>query len=113
MEKLTYKKIADSAIIIDLHNGYSVIALYGWYKGCYHSQFLLKNNQIDNWSLIEKLGKVPFKKANYNNICYVLLKYVGNLVDENFFEYYIERYTYEVKCFDKGHEFFENEQIGR
>lgn len=113
MKKLTYRKIADSAIIIDLHNGYSVIALYGWYKGCYHSQFLLKDNQIDNWSLIEKLGRVPFKRADYNTICRELLRYVKTLLEENFFDYYIQRYAYEVKCFDKGNEYFENKRISR
>ncbi|WP_308698686.1 hypothetical protein [uncultured Thomasclavelia sp.] len=112
MNKLTYTRLADSVIAIDLQNGYTVIALYGWHKGTYYGQFLLKDNQIDNWHLIEKLGRVPFGKANYNTICSAILKYVANLLDENFFDYYIKRYKYEVKCFEVGNEYFEKERLG-
>lgn len=112
MNKLTYTRLGDSVIAIDLKNGYTVIALYGWYKGTYYSRFLLKDNQIDNWSLIEKLEKVNFEKANYNTIRSAILKYVAALLDENFFDYYVKRYEYEVKCFEFGNEHYEKEKLG-
>lgn len=113
-EKLTYTRFnnSDNVIIIDLHNGYSVIAISGWQleKHGYTTTLFLKDNTVDNFSLIEKAESLEFH-ANHKTINSAILKQVGTYLEEGFFDYYIERCEYESKCFDKGNEFFENQRL--
>ena len=105
INKLTYKKIADSIIEIDLLNGYTIIAIRTWNKNThdYTVQLRLKENTIDRWDVIEKAQHLKFNN-NYKFINSAILKHVSDLLYDGFFDYYIERYKYEMKCFEMGDE---------
>ena len=114
MQKLKYEKINNSneVITIDLHNGYSVIAITGFdaENKVYITTLFLKYNTIDTWKLIEKADKLVFH-ANNNTIYSAILKQVSTFLDEGFFDYYIQRYKYESNCFDIGNDLVESERL--
>lgn len=111
MEKLKFERYNNSnnILVIDLHNGYSVISLSGYNmeKEMYSTSLFLKCNGIDMWTLIEKAENLEFS-ATSQTINMAILKTVSKYLDEGFFDYYISRYEYELKCFDKGNEYFES-----
>lgn len=111
MQKLKYEKYNNSnnVITIDLHNGYSVIAVSGYSveREMYTTTLLLKANNIDTWKLIENAEHLEFN-ATSQTINMAILKQVSRYLEEGFFDFYIKRYEYEMKCFDKGDEYFEN-----
>ena len=115
MQKLKYEKINNSneVITIDLHNGYSVIAITGFdaENKVYITTLFLKDNTIDTWKLIEKADRLVFH-ANNNTINSAILKQVSTFLDEGFFDYYIQRYKYEMNCFDVGNNLAEKERLG-
>ena len=115
MQKLKYEKINNSneVITIDLHNGYTVIAITGFdaENKVYITTLFLKDNTIDTWKLIEKADKLVFH-ANNNTINSAILKQVSTFLDEGFFDYYIQRYKYEMNCFDVGNNLAEKERLG-
>lgn len=113
MTKLKYEKYNNSnnVITIDLHNGYTVIAISGYNieKELYVTTLLLKADDIDTWKLIERAESIEFN-ATSQTINMAVLKQVSKFLEEGFFDYYIKRYEYEMKCFDKGNDFYENKQ---
>ena len=115
MQRLKYEKFNNSndVITIDLHNGYTVIAVTGFDDGnrVYNTTLFLNDNTIDNWKLIENAENLEFH-ANQNTINSAILKKVSEFLKEGFFDYYIERYEYEMKCFDKGNGIYEKERLG-
>ena len=115
MQRLKYEKFNNSneVITIDLHNGYTVIAVTGFdtENGVYATTLFLKDNTIDTWKLIENAENLEFH-ANHNTINSAILKQVSTFLQEGFFDYYIQRYEYEMKCFDKGNSIYEKERIG-
>ena len=115
MQRLKYEKFNNSneVITINLHNGYSVIAVTGFdtENGVYDTTLFLKDNTIDTWKLIENAENLEFH-ANHNTINSAILKQVSTFLQEGFFDYYIQRYEYEMKCFDKGNSIYEKERIG-
>ena len=115
MQRLKYEKFNNSndVITIDLHNGYTVIAVTGFdtENGVYATTLFLKDNTIDTWKLIENAENLEFH-ANHNTINSAILKQVSTFLQEGFFDYYIQRYEYEMKCFDKGNNIYEKERIG-
>lgn len=113
MNKFTYTKIGNDTIAIDLQNGYTVIAM-GLFKHetkKYEVTFYIKDNTVNIIDLIETQEKVEFD-ANYKTINSTILKYVTTLLSDDFFDYYIKRYDYMMKCFDRGNELFEKERLG-
>ena len=115
MQRLKYEKFNNSneVITINLHNGYSVIAVTGFdtENGVYATTLFLKDNTIDTWKLIENAENLEFH-ANHNTINSAILKQVSTFLQEGFFNYYIQRYEYEMKCFDKGNSIYEKERLG-
>ena len=113
MQRLKYEKYRNSneIITIDLHNGYTVIAISTRENGSYITTLLLKENTIDTWKLIEKAENLEFH-ANQNTIDSAILKKVSSFLEEGFFDYYIQRYEYEMKCFDIGDEIKQKERLG-
>ena len=115
MQRLKYEKFNNSndVITIDLHNGYTVIAVTGFdvETKTYITTLFLKENTIDTWKLIENAENLEFH-ANHNTINSAILKQVSTFLQEGFFDYYIQRYEYEMKCFDKGNSIYEKERIG-
>ena len=115
MQRLKYEKFNNSneVITINLHNGYSVIAVTGFdtENGVYATTLFLKDNTIDTWKLIENAENLEFH-VNHNTINSAILKQVSTFLKEGFFNYYIQRYEYEMKCFDKGNSIYEKERLG-
>ena len=115
MQRLKYEKFNNSneVITINLHNGYSVIAITGFNteNRVYTTTLFLKENTIDTWKLIENAENLEFH-ANHNTINSAILKQVSTFLQEGFFNYYIQRYEYEMKCFDKGNSIYEKERLG-
>ena len=115
MQRLKYEKFNNSneVITIDLHSGYTVIAITGFdvENKVYITTLFLKDNTIDTWKLIEKADKLVFH-ANNNTINSAILKQVSVFLDEGFFNYYIKRYEYEINCFDADNDFAEKERLG-
>lgn len=115
MQKLKYERYNNSndVITIDLHNGYSVIAVTGLdvENRVYTTTLFLKENTIDTWKLVENAENLEFH-VNQNIINSAILKKVSSFLEEGFFDYYIERYEYELKCFDIGNEIAEKERLG-
>lgn len=110
-KKLTYKKYKGcrDIITINLYNNYTLIALksYDNKKNTYSVEFMLKENTVKKWDLIEKASLNNIESKNINND---ILIYATSLLSDNFFDYYIERYEYELKCFDMGNELIEKER---
>ena len=112
MEKLTWKKINNSndVISIDLHNGYEVIAVSGRTgKDTYTTTLFIKEHTVSKWDLIEKAQNIELHTRSINS---TILKLVANYLKDGFFDYYINRLEYEMKCFDKGNDFYEHEGNG-
>lgn len=112
-KRLKYEKIGDSAISVDLHNGYTIVALatYDYEKSTYSTTLYLKENTINILDTIDELEPFEFY-ANYKTVNSVMLKYIASLLSEGLIDKYIERYEYIIKCFDKGNDFFEAEGLG-
>lgn len=108
MDKLTYIYKSNSTIEINLHNGYSVI-VFEAHQQELHKFILslyLKKDSINVLDLIESQDAVEIS-ANFKTINNRVLKYVATLMEEGFFDYYMQRYDYMLRCFDKGNELFE------
>lgn len=113
-DKLTYIHTSDVTIDIDLKNGYSVRtdAKFNYDTGRYDATFYLKENTIDKYVAINDLNNEEISfDGNKKKIKVAILKYVSWLLNMNKFEKIIREYEYEVKCFDKGYDFFEEERI--
>ena len=111
LEYQNYRECKD-IITIDLHNNYTVIAIKSWNpdEHKYEVQLMLKENTVDKWDLIEKAESLEFN-ANYKTINSVILKQVATFLKECFFDYYIDRYEYELKCFNIGNDLAESERL--
>ena len=113
--KLTYENYrgCKDILTIDLHNDYTVIAIKSWNpdEHKYTAQLMLKENTVDKWDLIEKAESLEFN-VDYKIINKAILKHVATLLSDGFFDYYIDRYKYELKCFDIGNEIAEEERLG-
>lgn len=110
---LKYTNIATVGISVDLYNNYSILAFANWNKenNCYEATFHIKRNDIDLLELIEKLENVSFQNSDSRSIRTDIANYITTLLSDGFFDYYINRYEYEQKCFDKGNDMFEMERL--
>lgn len=116
MDKLTYSEYrrCKDILIIDLHNDYSIIAIKIWDKDkkLYNVEFRITENTVEKWLPIYELDTVIFDE-DYKTINYSVLNYVRKLFYDNFFDYYIAEYEYELKCFDMADELLEEERLGK
>lgn len=114
MGKLTYQKYKglENIITIDLQNDYTVIAITSKDEEInkYNSTLFLKENTVDE--LIQNVENIEFD-GEVRNINAVILKHVATLLHEGFFDYYINLYEYELKCFDIGSEQMDRERLGK
>lgn len=112
LNMLTYKryKNAENIISIDLHNDYSVIAVWSYDStdNHYDTTLFLKEKTIDKLDLIK--DDLIFY-ATRKTINSAILKQVATYLDENFFEYYIQRYEYDLKCCEIGDEEIKKEKF--
>lgn len=114
-KRLKYDKYRgmDNIITIDLHNGYTTIAIIGKDENDgYDVQLMLKENTVDKWGLIEKAEHITIH-SDKKRIYSAILKTVSTYLQEGFFDYYIDRYEYELKCFDVGNDFEEQKRLGK
>lgn len=115
MKKLKYEKFRKSneIITVDLNNGYTIIAVSTWdnEQKNYITTFLLKDNNIDIIEPIEEAKEIKIN-ADRININSAVLKQISVFLEEGFFTHYINRYVYEMKCFDKGNDLYEKERLG-
>ena len=111
LEYKNYRGCKD-IITIDLHNDYTVIAIKSWNTDDhkYIVQLMLKENTVDKWDLIENAESIEFN-VDYKIINKAILKHVATLLSDGFFDYYIDRYEYELKCFDIGNSIIEKERL--
>lgn len=114
-KRLKYEKYnnCNNVITIDLHNGYTIVAISSPYNESnqFNVTLFLKENSTNDWGLVEEAEYLRFE-TNYKTINAAILKKVSDLLEEGFFDYYIQRYEYELKCFDKGNELIEKEMPG-
>jgi len=117
MQKLRYDKIAEEIIAVNLQNGYTVIAMrnYSHHKDRYNVKLYIKDNTVDNLDLMEKFEKVKVKTNGTDGLTShddrivnaEITKLISELYRSGKFDYYINRYKYQMKCFDYGNEHFE------
>lgn len=120
MQKLTYEEYrgCKDILMIDLHNGYTIIAIKIWNKEKenYTVELRIKENTVNKWDLIDNRNNSKPEEfvfgTNYRYINSAILKYVSQLFEEGFFDYYIERYNYEIKCLNRGNSLYEEERLG-
>lgn len=104
--KLTYANYngCKDILIIDLHNDYSVIAIksYNPESHNYSVEFHIKERHTDVWNLIQDATTVF--NADHKTINSAILKHVATLFADGFYDYFIERYEYDLKCAQIGNE---------
>ena len=109
-KKLVYEsyKGCKDILSINLNNGYSVIAIKSWdtEKQCYFVELRLKENSIEKWDLIENAESIQFNE-DYKTINREILKHVATLLSDGFFNHYINRNKYEIKCYNKGFKYYD------
>lgn len=100
------------SIEFDLENDYIVKAEYVINKdsGEYLVTFYIRQSQIGMWDQIDKATNIEFV-SSYEFIKTDIAKYFTKLLIDGFFKYYIDRYIYQMKCFDRGNDLFESERL--
>ena len=100
--RLTYENYngCKDIITIDLHNDYTVIAIKSWNPENFSVEFHLKEKTTDMWQLIQDATTVFH--ADNRTINSAILKHVATRFADGFYDYFIERYEYDLKCFDIG-----------
>ena len=108
---LTYEKIADITLEIDLHNGYKIIApaKYNSETKKYVVKFYIKDDLVDDLMVMEEFEDIEFN-GNKKFISSNILKYVSKHFERGNFNKYITRCEYYQKCFERGDEIFRDEQ---
>ncbi len=108
---LRYETKANITVSIDLQNSYTVIAMTKWdnEKKKYFTTLLLHENSVEKWDLIEEAANVEME-SDMKSIKRDVAQYITDLHNDKFFKKYIERYEYELKCFDRGFEILESER---
>ena len=112
MEKLRWNKVNDCTITIDLHNGYTIMAMSRWESKIhgYITTLYLKDNTIDTLHMILKAENLEFH-ATYKTINSAILKQVSAYLEEGFFDSYITDYEFEQRCINSGYELLEKERL--
>ena len=100
--RLTYENYngCKDIITIDLHNNYTIVAIKSWNPENFSVEFHLKEKTTDMWQLIQNATTVFH--ADNRTINSAILKHVATLFADGFYDYFIERYEYDLKCFDIG-----------
>ena len=111
-KRLKYEKWngCDNVIIIDLHNGYSIVAIWSTENGTNFTVTLhLKENTIDMWDLIVDDWKFTAGTATINA---AILRTVADSLLDGFFDKFIERNEYYLKCSQLGCDLLDQESKG-
>ena len=111
MKRLTYTKIINSAIEIDLQNRYSIIAvsLTQYKKEKQIVSFYLKSKSANAIIPIDELQEVIFE-VEISKLYPEILKYTATLLNDGTLNHCIERYNQSIiECF---HEFHNTLKVG-
>lgn len=112
---LRYKVIGNNVISVDLQNDYEIIAIAKWDKTShsYTVNFMIKQKTVDIWDAInnDKTENIEFK-SDVKTVNRDMAEYITALSKTDLFDYYINRYDYMMKCFDRGNELYEQERLG-
>ena len=106
---LSYKIITNNGVEVDLGNGYKVTAIASWDKKeeKYYVTLTIRENTTYNWRLIEDAERIPCG-SNHKTIKKDMAMYVNGLNNMNYFKKYIEKYEYELRCFEIGNQLLED-----
>lgn len=97
------------------HKDYSVECTYQFdkEKEKYLLSMWLKRNDIDDKYKIDSQEiDTQYISGTKENIRQNICRIVEQASSSGFFDFYIERYKYTHKCFEKGNEIFEEERLG-
>lgn len=100
------------SIEFDLENEYQIKAEYIYDRASekYLVSFYICQSQVGMWDQIDKATNIAFDSPR-EIIKTDIAKYFTKLLIEGFFKYYIDRYIYQMKCFDRGNDLFERERL--
>lgn len=124
LREMMRPKFTGQAIEINLSEwGYSnyiveCAYLFDKYKGKYSLSIWLNRRDLeDRMQLSSKKVDTQYISATretiIENICRIV-HHAATVADENgkkYFDPYVERYEYELKCFERGNELFEQERL--
>ncbi len=101
LSKWGYKNyIAECAYHFDKHEGkYSL------------SMWLNRNDMEDRMRLSSKKVDTQYISGTKETIIENICRVVHQACMSGYFDYYVERYEYELKCFERGNELFEMERL--
>ena len=106
---MRYEIIADTAITVDMNNGYSILAMSRWNKekSLYDTTLFIKNNSVDGFNLIDEPCVIEFNVPDKKVLCMEVTRYIENTD----FTYYVNRTKYELDCFERGNALYEKEKL--
>lgn len=105
-KKLTYTKIVNAALSIDLDNGFEVISVISTDNKV---SFYLKSNNANVMIPIDELQEMEFE-ADAHRLNAEILKYVATLLRNGELNKYIENYNQQV--IESFHEFHNTLKVG-
>lgn len=112
-KRLKYEKVnnCNDVISIDLHNDYSIIAItgYGNEGEAYTTTLFIKYKDVDTWRMV---SQTVFFETTDKTINSAILKYVSNLLENGTIDRYIDSYSFEIECLNRGTEIAESEMRG-
>ncbi len=84
------------------------------YKGKYSlSMWLNRNDVEDRMRLSSKKVDTQYISGTKETIIENICRVVHQACMSKYFNYFIERYEYELKCFERGNELFEQERLNK
>ena len=86
-----------------------MMANYNKDTDTYYTKLYIMRNDVEDLNLID--DKFKFK-SNFSTLKLDMANYITEQFNKGFFDYYIEKYDYQQKCFEKGNDFYEDERIG-
>lgn len=77
---MRYEIIADTAITVDMNNGYSILAMSRWNKekSLYDTTLFIKNNSVDGFNLIDEPCVIEFNVPDKKVLCMEVTRYIEN-----------------------------------
>ena len=86
-----------------------MMANYNKDTDTYYTKLYIMRNDVEDLNLIDDEFKF---KSNFATLKLDMTNYITEQFNKGFFDYYIEKYDYQQKCFEKGNDFYEDERIG-
>ena len=90
---------------------YSVLCRYKYDKNkdkYLLSMWLMRNDIDDTFKIDSQEIDTQYISGDKSTIRDNIVKIIEQAYESNFFDYYIERFEYTYKCFDKGNDFYED-----